>query len=85
MSEYLRVFRVVRSDRTRVDSGHVLAHGVEFPTGTCYVQYQLDSFPPDQRLGGEHVSRYDSIEDVRQGTGGEVELRQSIETGNGRY
>jgi len=61
-------------DRTRVDTdGDLMGAGFQLPTGTCYVWWHLEAYPPEDRLDHEHVSRYGSIADVEQGTGGVVE------------
>lgn len=76
MSDDLRVFRVVRDDdRTRVDTdGDVLGWGVEFPCGYCFVDWNREAYPPEDRLESPHISQYGSFPDVEQGTGGSVEL-----------
>ncbi|MBV0903925.1 hypothetical protein [Haloarcula salina] len=68
------VFRVFRDeDRTRIDvDGEVLGWGVEFPSGLCVVDWNRMVFDEDDRLDHPHLSQYGSLEDVEQGTGGEV-------------
>lgn len=70
----LRVFRVWPSDRTRidVDDDRPLGWGVEFSSGECYVDWNRMVFDEDDRLDHPHVSKYGSLDDVEQGTGGEV-------------
>lgn len=66
-------------DRTRIDvDGDVLGWGVEFPSGECYVDWNRDAFPEDDRLDHPHVSKYGSIADVEQGTGGKVSIAEEI-------
>jgi hypothetical protein len=67
-------FYVYRDDdRTRIDvDGDLLGWGVQFPSGACYVEWNRDAFPDDDRLEHPHVSRYGSVDDVEQGTGGRV-------------
>lgn len=67
-------FVVFRDDEeTRIDvDGDVLGWGVEFPEGGCYVAWNRDVFPEEDRLANPHVSEYGSISDVEQGTGGIV-------------
>ena len=69
-----QTFRVCRdSDRTRIDvDDDLLGWGVRFPSGTCYVEWNRDAFPEDDRLDHDHVSQYGSLADVEQGTGGIV-------------
>jgi len=75
------VFYVFRDeDRTRIDvDGDVLGWGVEFPSGECYVEWNRDAFPEDDRLEHDHVSIYGSIRDVEQGTGGKVSIAEEID------
>jgi hypothetical protein len=79
----LRIFRVVRKDdRTRIETlGKVLGWGVEFPRAGCFVDWNLDAFPEEDRLDDAHVSQYGSFSDVEQGTGGEVEVVEEVEMG----
>jgi len=74
-------FRVFRDeDRTRIDvDGDVLGWGVEFPSGECYVEWNLEAFPEDDRLDHDHVSIYGSRDDVEQGTGGNVVVQEVLE------
>lgn len=76
MSSTLRLFTVYRNEnRTRVDTdGDVLGWGVEFPSGACHVDWNLEAYPPEDRLDHAHISQYGSIADVEQGTGGTVDL-----------
>lgn len=60
-------------DRTRIEGTEdLLGWGARFPSGACYVDWRLEAFDPDDRLQYPHVSRYGSIVDVEQGTGGVV-------------
>lgn len=80
------VFRVDRSENTRIEGvGEVMGWGVEFPCGRCHVDWNLDAYPPDDRLGGPHISLYESFEDVEQGTGGTVEVVERIEMADGGW
>lgn len=74
------VFRVVRDpNRTRVETiDNVLGWGVRFPSGLCYVDWNRWAYEPDDRLEQPHVSQYGTLEDVRQGTGGTVEVVDSF-------
>lgn len=75
MSETFRRFYVYRSDETRLETeGDLLGWGCEYPSGICVVDWNLEAFPPEDRLDHRHVSQYGSIEDVEQGTGGFVEV-----------
>ena len=69
----LRLFRVYRTDETRLDTdGDVLGWGVQFPSGHCYIDWHLEIFPEEDRLDAAHVSQYGTLADVAQGSGGEV-------------
>jgi hypothetical protein len=74
------VFYVFRDeDRTRIDvDDDVLGWGVEFPSGECYVDWNRDAFPEEDRLDHPHVSKYGSRDDVEQGTGGNVVIEERI-------
>lgn len=74
MSDEFAVFRVDRdNERTRIETdGDRLGWGVRFPSGQCYVAWNLEAFPAEDRLDHPHVSQYGSLDDVEQGTGGEV-------------
>lgn len=68
-------FRVYRTDGSRVGpGGELLGWGAQFPNGKCAVSWNLEAFPPENRLDNEHLSLYGSVADVEQGTGGAVEL-----------
>lgn len=81
--ENLLLFRVMfNEDRTRLDTDHdVMGWGVKFPSGHCYVDWNLDAYAPEDRLDNPHVSVYGSLEDVEQGTGGDVDPFYEHETG----
>lgn len=67
-------------DRTRIDvDGDVLGWGVEFPSGECYVDWNREAFDEEDRLDHPHVSKYGSIRDVEQGTGGKVSIAEEID------
>jgi hypothetical protein len=74
MSASVRLFRVVRNEeRTRIDTdGNILGWGVEFPSGLCFVDWNREAYPPEDRLDHTHISQYGSRADVEQGTGGDV-------------
>jgi len=73
MSDMLRLFEVIRTDETRVETdGETLGWGVQFPSGLCMVDWNLKAYPPDDRLDNPHISQYGSPGDVEQGTGGEI-------------
>lgn len=60
-------------ERTRIDvDDDLLGWGVEFPDAGCYVEWNREAFPEDDRLDHPHVSIYGSPADVEQGTGGAV-------------
>jgi len=68
-----RVFRVWPSEDTRLDvEDDVLGWGVQFPSGECYVEWNRMVFDEDDQLEHPHVSRYGSLNDVEQGTGGTI-------------
>jgi len=72
----VKLFRVVRDEeRTRVETDDdLLGHGVEFPCGRCYVEWNRDAYSEEDRLENPHISIYGSFADVEQGTGGNVEV-----------
>lgn len=72
----ITVFRVVRDEeRTRVETDDdVLGWGVDFPSGEIIVDWNLEAYPPEDRLNHSHISQYGSFHDVEQGTGGNVEV-----------
>ena len=75
-----RIFRVFRADETRIDvNGDVLGWGVEFPSGLCVVDWNRMVFDESDRLDHPHLSQYGSLDDVEQGTGGEVVVEDSRE------
>jgi hypothetical protein len=68
-----RTFRVYRSNATRIDTDdELLGWGVSFPDAGVYVCWNRDAFPEEDRLEHSHVSKYGSLADVEQGTGGVV-------------
>lgn len=77
------VFRVVESDDTRIDlgpaGGDVMGWGVKLPCGRIYVDWNRKAYSPDDRLEHPHVSIYGSLDDVEQGTGGDVEELETID------
>ncbi|MWG32964.1 hypothetical protein [Halomarina oriensis] len=79
----LRVFRLLRTNPHDIKlHGAVLGWGIEFPNSGCYVDWRLTAFPKDDRLGGPHVSIYDTVDDVVQATG--ATLRTLFEREVGR-
>ena len=74
------VFRVFRSDDTRIDvDGDVLGWGVQFPSGLCVVDWNRMVFDESDRLEHPHLSQYGCLADVEQGTGGEVVIEDERE------
>lgn len=76
MGSLIRLFRVMfDEERTRVETDHdVMGWGVQFPSGLCYVDWNRQAYPPEDRLDHPHVSQYGSLDDVEQGTAGTVEI-----------
>lgn len=69
----LRIVRVERSDRTRIDvDDDLLGRGVQFPDGTVVMGWYRGAYPESDRLEHPHRSVYGSLDDVEQGTGGDV-------------
>lgn len=70
----LRIITVVRDEeRTRIDTdGELLGRGVQFPSGHVVMGWNREAYPEEDRLDHPHISQYGSLDDVRQGTGGEV-------------
>lgn len=71
----LLVFRVVRDEeRTQLTTPRrTLGWGVRFPSGGCFVEWNGDAYPPEDRLQRPHVSQYGSFGDVKQATSGIVQ------------
>lgn len=69
------LFRVLfNEDRTRLQTDHdVMGWGIQFPSGSCYIDWNREAFAPDDRLEKPHVSIYGTLDDVEQGTGGDIE------------
>lgn len=83
MSRETERFRVYRTDETRIETGgELLGWGAAFPTGECAVMWNREAFEPDDRLDHEHMSLYGSIADVEQGTGGSVEMLDTLDRGD---
>lgn len=76
----LRVVEVTRDpDRTRIDvTDDLLGRGVEFPSGTIVMEWYRDAYPEKDRLDHPHQSIYGSLADLRQGTGGTVEVQNVV-------
>lgn len=81
MSDHeMTVFRVLRSEETRVDvNDPLMGYGVQFPDGSCYCDWNRQAYPEDHRLDHPHVSFYGSLDDVEQGTGGTVETITTVD------
>lgn len=76
MTGEFRRFHVYRDgDRTRVDvDDDLLGWGCQFPSGELIVDWHRDAYPEEDRLEEPHFSRYGTVDDVEQGTGGTVEF-----------
>lgn len=71
----ITMFRVVRSERTRIEvNERVLGWGVQFPSNECYVDWNREAYDEENRLEHPHISAYGCLPDVRQGTGGNIEI-----------
>lgn len=71
----LLLFRVresVEDAQPDVD-GDVVAWGVQFPSGLCYVDWNQQHFPQHQRYEDPHISMYGSLSDCKQAMGGFLE------------
>lgn len=79
MDGTVTVFRVLSDEeRTRLEvTEDLLGVGVQFPSGWCMVDWNLEAYEREDRLDNPHYSFYGSLDDVRQGTGGEVDVRFS--------
>lgn len=75
----IKILRIINCERTRVENKKpILAHGVQFPSGTCLIDYRLDAVKEEQQLDNEHISIYHSISDVETGTSGNVEIVDTV-------
>lgn len=73
------IFRVEESERTRLDvDGKVLGRGVQFPSGSCVIEWNREAFPPGERLDTPHTSVYGTLSDVEQATGGDVHRERIV-------
>lgn len=71
----LQIVTVRRSEDTRVDvEDDLLGRGVQFPDGTVVMGWYRDAYPEADRLDHPHISQYGSIEDVEQGSGGDLRV-----------
>lgn len=67
------ILSVYPTDGTRIDTkDFMMARGVQFPSGTVILEWNRDAFHPGDRLVHPHRSIYGSIDDARQGVGGEI-------------
>lgn len=74
------VFRLVAGEDSEMfDSGEVLGIGVDFPNHDVFVDWNVDAWPDDQRLGGAHVSVYDTVEDAQQVAQGDIEVVETVD------
>lgn len=75
----LEIVRITRSDRTRIDiDDDLMGRGVRFPSGMVVMEWYRGAYPPEDRLDEPHQSIYGSLEDVKQGTGGDVEIEEVL-------
>jgi hypothetical protein len=66
----LTVFTVRRQTNGRLgEEGDIIGWGVRFPSGGCYIDWNQEAFPADQRLDHAHISVYGSLGDVKQASG----------------
>lgn len=69
----LTVFRLLRTGGAKSnDRTNMLGRGVQFPDGSCYLFWNREAFPKHQQLEGEHMSKYDCLDDVEKVTNGKV-------------
>lgn len=54
------------------DDGGTLAVGAEFPSGTIIVEWNREAFPPGQQTTRRVTSRYETVADAEQASGGTV-------------
>lgn len=79
----ITLFRVFPSERTRidVDPNEPLGWGIQFPSNLVFVDWNRDVFDEADRLDFAHISQYGSLDDVEQGTGGDVVVEYEFEWG----
>lgn len=75
----LTVITIVRSDRTRVDTrDRLMGRGVQLPSGMIVMDWRTESYPPADRLDSDHQSIYYNLDDLEQGTGGDVIVERKV-------
>lgn len=76
----MKILRVESNeDRTRVETkDSLLGRGVQFPSGFIVMEWRRESYPPADRLEEPHQSVYQSLDDLEQGTGGDVIVETEV-------
>jgi len=59
-------------------AGALLGLAVDLPNAGVIVDWNIDAWPDDEQLSGPHVSDYDTLEDLRQVTAGELDLLKTV-------
>lgn len=61
------------------EDGDLVGLGVDMPLADVYVDWNVEAWPEDEQLDGDHVSIYDSVDDLTQATGNDVSVMTTIE------
>lgn len=68
------MFRLRTNDGQSANrNSEILAWGVRFPSGMCYVDWNRARFPEHQRYDNPHISMYGSLSDCQQAIDGVLE------------
>lgn len=69
------VFRVERNEErtTLTTPRRTLGWGIRFPSGACFIEWNCDAYPPEDRMQTPHVSQYGSFADVENACSGIVQ------------
>lgn len=70
----LVVYRDPDRERASASEAGVIATGVQFPSGNIVVEWRREAFAEGDRTDAPTESRYGSVEDAEQASGGFVEL-----------
>lgn len=73
------VFELVATDDTaHAPAGREIAFGAVLPSGTTMIEWDQTVFDEDARINGNHISQYESFDDVGIATSGEIRLVEAV-------